>query len=78
MNTIELIQIPKYRSPSGYTIIYSAVSGERTVYSPNKKKMTILEDKSPELQEVYDLINFAEEHRKHNLTTINLNDESHN
>jgi len=40
--------------------------------------MTILEDKIPELQEVYDLINFAEEHRKHNLTTINLNDESHN
>ena len=57
---IELLQIPKYTSPNGYVVMYSAVNGQRSVYKPNGDKMTVINATSSELDEVYNLMKFAE------------------
>ena len=64
---IELLQIPKYTSPNGYVVMYSAVNGQRSVYKPNGDKMTVINATSAELDEVYNLMKLADEHRNHKL-----------
>jgi len=73
---IDLKQVPVYTSPNGYTVVYSAVNGERSVFNKSGRKMSVIDASPKELDEVYNLMKFAEQHRNHALNTFH-NDESH-
>lgn len=74
---IELIQIPIYTSQNGFKVVYDH-NGKRNVYDQQGNPMSVIGKSNPHLQEIYELMKFAENHHKHLLTPINTDDDTHN
>jgi len=77
MSKIELIQTPIYTSDNGFQVVYDH-KGKRTVYDQNGNPMSVIGKSNPHLQEVYDLMKFAEQHRNHSLEITPAHDVEEN
>ena len=64
MNKIEIVQTPVYTSPNGFKVVYDH-NGKRNVYDQQDGPMSVIGKSNPHLQEIYDLMKFAENHRNH-------------
>jgi hypothetical protein len=72
-NKIELIQTPIYTSPNGFQVVYDH-KGKRSVFDVDGLPMSVIGKSNPHLQEIYDLMKFAEQHRSHSLQTTPAHD----
>ncbi len=59
---IEIIQTPVYTSPNGFKVVYDH-NGKRNVFDNDGLPMSVIGKSNPHLQEIYDLMKFAENHR---------------
>lgn len=74
---IEIRQIPVYTSENGYQVVYSAITGKRSLYDKNGRKTSIIPKEH--IKEVNDLQHFSEQHHNKTLTLSNpTEDDGHN
>ena len=77
MSKIELIQMPIYTSDNGFKVVYDH-TGKRSVYDVDGLPMSVIGKSNPHLQEIYDLMKFAENHRNHSLQSTPAHDVEEN